>query len=247
MLGNVWRFDISDPAQLPGPRALRLAQLVRKGIAQPVTSRPALSLVRAGSQAIPVVSVGTGRYLGLTDVQDKSVQSVYTFKDMLTPSGLGNLRSLPNVVRQELNGSGDASVRSITRKPVDWLTDVGWYLDFDVRAESGERITLDPEQQLGRLYLIANAPDANACRPRAESWSYVLQYQDGSYVPLNNDSVAGRRTSVSSLVAGASLIRVGTLPVTMITDDSGTLTPVAQSPMGSGAPAVRRVSWRELD
>jgi type IV pilus assembly protein PilY1 len=247
LLGNVWRFDIGDPAQLPGARALRLAQLVRNGVAQPVTVRPALSLVRAGSQSIPLVSVGTGRYLGITDVQDKSVQSVYTFKDTLTSSALGDLRSLPTMVRQELSGGGDAALRSITRKPVDWLTDAGWYLDLDVQADSGERVTLDLEQQFGRLYLVANAPDTNPCRPRAESWFYVLQYQDGSYVPLNEGSVAGRRNSLASLAAGAHLIRVGARPVMMMTDENGTLTSVAQSPVGGSASAVRRVSWRELD
>lgn len=246
LLGNVWRFDLDGASPPAAARAVLLAQLIRNGRPQPVSTRPELSLIRAGSQSIPVVSVGTGRYLGVSDVQDKSVQSVYTFRDTLGPSGLGDLRSLPNMVRQQLSGS-DMNTRSVSRLPVDWQSDVGWYLDLDARADSGERIVLAPQQQLGQLHLVANVPDNNACRPQAESWTYVLQYQDGSYIPLESDTTAGRRTGTTAIIVGASMMRVGTRLVSVLTDEAGTLMTVAGSMTGGGLPTVRRVSWRELD
>ena len=245
LLGNVWRFDLGGTPASAGARAPLLAQLLRNGAAKPVTTRPEMSLVRAGTRSIPVVSVATGRYLGVSDVEDKSVQSVYTFTDVA--AGHGDLRSLPNVVRQQLSAGDNAGARTVTRQPVDWLADAGWYLDFDVRAVSGERVSLDPQQQLGELRVVTNVPDNNACRSNAESWMYALRYLDGSYVPLAGDAVAGRRISTTAMAVGASLVRIGTRLVSVLTDETGKLIPVAGSASGAGLPAARRVSWRELD
>ncbi len=246
LLGNVWRFDLNEAGALASPRAVLLAQLIRNGTPQPVTTRPELSLVRSGGQSIPLVSVGTGRYLGLSDVQDMSVQSIYTFRDSLTGMGLGNLRSLPNVVRQQLSDD-EVGIRTATRLPVDWLSHAGWYLDLDTRAGSGERVILDPQQQLGQLQLITSVPDGNACRTRSESWFYVLQYLDGSYIPLAGNTAAGRRIGTGSVVVGASTVRIGTRLVSVLTDEAGKLSTFDGSLSGGSVPTVRRVSWRELD
>ncbi len=247
LFGNVWRFDIGEPPLIAGPPAVLLARLVRNGVAQPVTTRPELSLARVGAASIPVVSVGTGSYLGLSDAQDKSVQSVYTFRDPLTASGRGDLRSLPNMVRQQLVVPDGAIERSVTRLPVDWLSDAGWYLDLDARVGSGERVTLNPEQQLGVLQLITNVPDNNACRPNAESWLYALRYLDGSYVPLEGNTIAGRRIGAAAMVVGARMLRIGSQSVSVLTDEAGNLMTAAGTVGAGGTPSVRRVSWRELD
>ncbi len=246
LLGNVWRFDLSGGSTPADARAVLLARLVRNGVPQPVTTRPELSRVHAGGQSISVVTVGTGRYLGMSDMEDKSVQSIYTFRDNLSSSGWGDLRSQSNVIRQQLSAD-DAQARSVTRHPVDWLTDVGWYLDLDTRADSGERMVLAPQQQLGQLHLITNVPDNNACRPHAESWLYVLQYLDGSYVAMDGQAVAGRRTATTGMVVGASMMLVGNHLVSVLTDEAGNLIPVSAAASGGVTPTVRRVSWRELD
>lgn len=247
LLGNVWRFDPAGRPPTSGPRAALLAQLVRNGVPQPVTTRPELSLVRSGSQSTAVVSVATGRYLGVSDLEDKSVQSVYTFTDI--EAGHGDLRRLPNLVRQQLSATDDAGVREVTRHPVDWRNHAGWYIDFDTRVGSGERVTLDPQQQLGELRLVTNVPDNHACRSNAESWMYALRYLDGSHLPLasSGDALAGRRVGANVMAVGASLMRVGTRLVSVLTDETGKLIPLAGPANGANPAAVRRVSWRELD
>lgn len=248
LLGNLWRFDISDPLPEGAAAAVKLARFERNGIAQPVTVRPELSLVRVGTQAIPLISVGTGRYLGKTDVQDKSVQSIYTIRDSLKPSGLGDVRSLPSMVRKRMMTGASADERGISDDAVDWLVNSGWYVDLDVIANSGERVTLDPEQQLGTLSVIANIPDNNACRPGAQSWAYAFNYLNGDYLPLSaNSTRVGSRVSTSSLIAGARLVRVGSRVVSLLTDDSGNVSSVSQQADTGSTPAVRRVAWRELD
>jgi len=246
LLGNVWRFDLGGSAPSASSRSVRLAQLIRNGLPQPVTTRPELSLVRSGSQSLPIVTIGTGRYLGVSDAQDKSVQSIYSFRDTLTSTGLGDLRSATNLIRQQLS-AGEPQTRRVSRHPVDWLTDVGWAIDLDTSSGSGERVVLAPQQQLGQLYVVTNVPDSNPCRPQAESWMYVLQYQDGSYIPLNGEAPAGRRIATTAMVVGSSMIRVGTTLVSVLTDEAGNLIPIAGSASSGGLPTVRRVSWRELD
>ncbi len=246
LLGNVWRVDLGGSPLSASSRSVRLAQLIRNGLPQPVTTRPELSLVRSGGQSLPIVTIGTGRYLGVSDAQDKSVQSIYSFRDTLTATGLGDLRSATNLIRQQLS-SGEPQTRKVSRYPVDWLTDVGWAIDLDTSTGSGERVVLAPQQQLGQLYVVTNVPDSNPCRPQAESWMYVLQYQDGSYIPLNGEAPAGRRIATTAMVVGSSMIRVGTTLVSVLTDEAGNLIPIAGSASNGGLPTVRRVSWRELD
>ncbi len=247
LLGNLWRFDISDPLPDASVAAMQLARFVRDGVAQAVTTRPELSLVRVGTQLIPLVSVGTGRYLGITDVQDKAVQSVYTIRDSLTTTGLGDVRSLSSMVRKRLTAGAGAEERSISKEAVDWLANDGWYVDLDAVSNSGERVTLEPEQQLGLLSVVANVPDNNACRPNAQSWAYAFNYLNGNYIPIQGSTRVGSKVSSSSLIAGARLMRVGDRIVSVLTDDSGQVSTVSQPADTGTAPAVRRVAWRELE
>ena len=69
--------DAAAAEFFPGGReAVLLARLIRDSKAQPVTTRPELSEARVGAQRIPIVSIGTGSYLGLTDAADKSIQTI---------------------------------------------------------------------------------------------------------------------------------------------------------------------------
>ena len=194
-----------------------------------------------------MISVGTGRYLGSSDVTDKSIQSIYTFRDYLTDSGLGDLRQRSSMVRKHLIPGDDAGKRGISDESVDWLVNDGWYVDLDAQPDSGERVVLDPEQQLGMLSVVSNAPDSNACRPRAEGWSYAFNYINGNYLPIAKSSWVVRRVSSASMVAGARMIRVGSQVVSILTDDSGTVSTVAQPVNVGGALNVRRIAWRELE
>lgn len=180
-------------------------------------------------------------------MSDKSVQTIYTFRDRLSANGLGDLRQQSTMVRKRLLTSNAQTERGVSDEPVDWLLHDGWYLDLDAQADSGERVVLDPEQQLGVLSVVSNVPDSNACRPRAESWSYAFNYLNGSYVPIPGRSWVGRRVSSASMVVGARLVRIGNQLVSVLTDDSGNVSTVTQPVNAGGASNARRVAWRELD
>ncbi len=151
------------------------------------------------------------------------------------------------MVQKRLIPDDDAGKRGISDESVDWLVNDGWYVDLDAQPDSGERVVIDPEQQLGMLSVMSNVPDSNACRPRAESWSYAFNTINGSYVPIAGSTWVGRRVSSASMVAGARMIRVGRQVVSILTDDGGAVSAVVQPADISSVPTVRRVAWRELE
>jgi hypothetical protein len=151
------------------------------------------------------------------------------------------------MVQKRLASSTDPGVRTISNEQVDWLVNDGWFVDLDVQSGSGERVVVDPEQQLGMLSVVSNMPDSNACRPRAESWSYTFNYMNGSYIPIASNTSVARRVTSASMISGARLVRVGNRVVTVLTDDTGTVSVITQSSGTGTTPRARRVAWRELD
>ena len=247
LLGNIWRFDINDPLPVNGAEAVLLGQFTINGQPQAITTRPELSSYQVGNIQIPLITVATGRYLGVSDVQDKSVQSVYTIKDKLSTVGLGDIRQDPAMVRQVLNEGSTTAERKASSNTVDWILNDGWYVDLDVAANSGERVNLDPEQQMGILRIVSNVPDSTVCRPHAESWLYAFDYLNGSYIQLEATHTVARKVTTSSIAAGSTTVKIGEKTVSLITDESGNIVQIAAPVPAAGTQAVRRVSWRELD
>lgn len=246
LAGNVWRFDIDDQVPPAGREATRLATLVRAGLPQPITTRIELSDIRQGSQRLPVVTVATGRLLGVSDLADKSIQSVYTLTDPLLAQGHGDVRASGRLVQQRLQLADDGQ-RSISAHPVDWRNDPGWYVDLDADPQSGERVTLDPEQQQGVLRFVANVPDGSICRAAAHSWLYTLDVQSGSYWPLPGQRLAAQRISDLNLTTGVRWMRAGGQALSLVNEESGALKTITHTSASPPAQSVRRVSWYELD
>ncbi|MCE2859964.1 MAG: hypothetical protein LW731_08975 [Oxalobacteraceae bacterium] len=246
LLGNLWRFDVDDLLPPQGKEAVRLAQFIRNTKTQPVTTRVELSQIRSGNVNVPVITVGTGRLLHVSDLTNQDIQSLYTIKDTLTEEGFGDVRNGGLLASRSIV-AGQAGERSVTGGPVDWTTQAGWFLDFDQSDSPGERVTLDPDQQLGVVRVVTNVPDDKICRPTAQSWIYTLNYQNGLYVPLTTRAIAGTRVFSSSLAAGARTIKVGERTMSLITDDAGRINVISSAAPGSSTPTARRVSWQELD
>jgi len=81
LLGNVWRFDVNGDVGATGYDAQLLATL--KGStskAQPITIRPEVGIVSGNN----MVYVGTGKYLGTSDLSNTDTQSIYGIKDPLS-------------------------------------------------------------------------------------------------------------------------------------------------------------------
>lgn len=250
LFGNVWRFDVADAA-VTNWKLKKLATLVdaqATPVTQPVTSAPELSKIVIGGIERRFVYVGTGQYLGDSDipgvggnVHASQVQTMYGLVDDLSnPAGatavISPLRS--NLVGQTMTSSG--TTRTVTSNTVDFTTKKGWYVDLPV---TGERVNTNPVLDLGALVFTTNIPNSDVCTPGGSSWLNELDYKTGGLIP----GLATPFTYLgSSLASRPILIQLGTGRVKVLVRGSNAIT----TPFDGNSPgiptATRRVSWKEV-
>ncbi len=240
MKGYVWRVDFDDLVAPSGHEAMVLARtLGPTGVAQPITTKPMLNEV-PGSPAVPTVTVATGRLLGVTDIGNTDVQSLYVFKDLLSTTSLGNLRANSGMVKRTMssttNGSGTEIGRTMSTGELDWSTKTGWYVDLDRTA--GERVNVNMTQAGSLLGMAANTPTASACSPSGKSWLYTFDLVRGSM---------SEAMPVQAMIAGLNTLRLADGKIRWFAVDT-----TLQFHVSSGQyPEQRRQrskrsSWREL-
>ena len=233
--GNVWRLDMRQamaayPAVVSGAPFVRLLATFKDGAGriQPVTARP------AGTHLGPdpynpntrIYYVGTGRYLGNSDLSDPGAasgiawqQSIYGVRDQLddpafTPQA--NFRS-GNVVQQTLQ-PGSGGNRTITKAAVDWGTRDGFFVDLNpifpppappAGDSPGERVVLDVRLIQGTLIVTSTVPNAGGgCTPGGNSFQYGLDFRTGGYV--GNDATAIAGLNVGKFLVGTAIIETAT-------------------------------------
>jgi len=273
--GDVWRFDLGAAGTTPvayptlSAPALRFATLysdVAGTLPQPITTRPELgdpwptsgsinSLTATGK---PAIFIGTGKYLGVSDVSNTQVQTIYGLKDDFAraanatngtfpnPPMIPNPRSLapPNpppatplqpMVLQTINATTGAT----STNPVDWSTKEGWFADF---PDTGERNNLDPLLVLGTLVIVTNVPGtAGACVTGGTSYMYSFDFKTGMALPGAN-----ARTSLGNAISvGFVAVRLPSGQLKVIVTDATGNKKSQGLPTQATAPA-RNVSWREL-
>jgi type IV pilus assembly protein PilY1 len=272
MFGNLWRFDIDNNLGPSGNEAQLLATLRGPSPAnnvQPITAKPVLGRV----DGLAVAFVATGRMLGVSDLNDSGVQSVYAVKDTLGSTSVGNPRddvasdaNLTGFVQQVFSSgicpdgsiicSAGQKVRlASTPKAVNFGTQKGWFVDL---PESGERVNTDPQLALGTLAFNSNIPNANACTAGGYSYAYFLNYRTGAPVSTGTKSVVGVKLG-NGLTSRPVVVRSATGKLITINQvdgsgavgggDSGRTTYRPTRQLAPTAPSplpTMRVSWREL-
>ncbi|MFZ5557326.1 MAG: pilus assembly protein [Pseudomonadota bacterium] len=239
--GNLWRLDINDSVGAPGKEALRLAQFGVGANTQPVTAKPELGEVNG----FAVVYVGTGRYLGLSDLIDASQQSLYAIRDDLSGASLGNVRTPGTLVQQTLTDvtvTGGERVRTSSSNLVDFATQAGWYIDF---PDPGERSVTDLSLDLGTLSLTTNVPTGDACAVGGYSWVYFLDYRTGQAVTSAASQIAGRFLG-NTLATRPVVVKLPSGKVVALIRSSAGTTLVREVPIGTSSRPTKRVTWREL-
>jgi len=205
LLGNLWRFDVNDILPPAGRDAVNLATLAIGTTPQPITTKPEIGLFNNR----PIVFVATGRYLGATDLNDGSQQSVYAIRDDLAATGVGNPRTSSCPFVQQTLSIIDANTRTTSHNPVDFSKQCGWFLDFNpASASPGERVNLDPQLQLGVLALATNIPEKSICTVGGSSFIYFLDFASGGFVSTSLNGVAGQKIG-NSITVGLSVSRIG--------------------------------------
>jgi len=254
LLGNLWRFDINGNIGAAGYDAQLLTTFYANSAAtvvQPVTTRPELGSCAGNA----VVFVGTGRFLGVTDLSDTTQQSFYAVKDTLGTTTYSNAQATgSNFVNQvETNTTCPAgspsticslgqSVRTSTSKTVNFATNNGWYINL---PDSGERANTDPVLALGTLGWTSNVPNTDACTAGGYSYSYAVNYCTGAPVSTSTTGVSSVKLG-NALATRGVYVRLPNNTVVQLTRLSDGTTMTTDVPIGSGVAPVRRISWREL-
>lgn len=242
--GNLWRFDLTANNSNSW-NAKKIATLVdSSGNFQPITVTPELSKISYGSSFKRLVYVGTGKYLGDSDVPGTvganshatQTQTMYVLVDdtSSTPT-ISPLRS--NLVQQSVTTGG-----SFTTSTVDYSTKKGWYIDLPT---SGERINTDPAIGLTTLVFTTNVPNSNPCTPGGTSYLYAMDYayEQGRTTPY----VTASRTSLGDGLASRPVLvktTTGQLKALVRKSDASTIT--SNIPTTGGTGGTKRISWREL-
>ncbi len=244
--GNLWRFNLGTAT----PTVSLMATLKDSaGKVQPITTRPEVGIINGNT----VVFVGTGRLLGVSDLQDPAtlspagnwsyVSTQYALLD--NGSNLGNPRTNPTMVVQTLSGFGSGSTqtqRSVTTNAVSFPSNIGWLVDFPT---AGERVNVDPQIVLGVLIVTTNIPNTDACSAGGNSWLYQFDYTNGSAVVGVASSVVGTET-VGALTVGNVVVELPNSTVKIIsTLSNGTkvTSGLNTNPVNT---TVRRVGWRSV-
>ncbi|WP_411884490.1 pilus assembly protein [Polaromonas sp. YR568] len=242
LLGNLWRFDVDD-LYLPNSAAMLMATFqIDANTPQPITTRPELSVISGSS----VVVVGTGRYLGASDITNSVQQSIYAIKDPLTATGWGNVRSTGTLVNQTATvaTTGANAGKAVgSNNAVDWSSKSGWKVDF---PNTRERVAINMSLQFNTLAVTTAVPNGDACSSGGSSWLYYVNVASGS--ALMNGNVLGTVLSDTSLAAGLSWVKLDNGTTRIIVQDSSGALRVVEPPESSSSVKgpLHRTSWREL-
>lgn len=256
LMGNLWRFNLTG--SISQWSVAKLAVLKDgSGATQPVTTSPELSSITIGGTPTRFVYVGTGQYLGDSDVPTSSTanshasqtQTIYGLVDTLTSTFSDPVRSVLQQQTLTVNTNGTSSISNNT---VDYTTKKGWYIDLPT---TGERVNTDPTLVSNVLAFTSNIPSTQICVPGGSSWLYYINYQTGGTTDLSSTTTLADGSTVTwngglslgnTLASRPIIIQLpsGQIDALIRKSDGTTVSqtvPVATSSMTKG-----RVSWREI-
>lgn len=247
--GNVWRFDLSSNNSNQW-NVKKLATLVdASGVSQPITTAPELAKIDDGGTFRRLVYVGTGQYLGSSDVPGTAGANIHASQTQTMYGLVDDQSSSPtifplrtNLQQQTFTSFSAGGTGTVSSNTVDYSTKRGWYLDLPL---GGARISTDPALALGTLATAVNVPNSDPCAPGGTSYALFLDYKTGGFV-----TDGGLNYSMSFLGNALSsrpvLVKLPDGKVVAIFRKSNATTETSRVPTKSGGTALKRVSWREL-
>jgi Tfp pilus tip-associated adhesin PilY1 len=152
-LGNLYRFDISDPdpANWTSTRLFTATYDDGSGVTtiQPILSAPLVS--KHPTESGFLITFGTGSHVAREDNRSQDIQSIYTIWDRgeNNPATAQSDTKAQRLVEQVVTNVVDDSVspavtrRIVTDNPVDYVSEggtpgtYGWYVDLDMQRATG--------------------------------------------------------------------------------------------------------------
>jgi len=274
--GNLWRFDLQDSS----PANWKVT-LVYKGLAD-ASGNQGLQSITTMPRLFPdpntnrfMVVFGTGKFIGVGDNSDNTVQAVYGVRDN------GTTYAQANLTQQYLHEFGQtqsdgtiASLRCVTgnasdtcdtkstSNPPSPVNDSsgsgGWFINLRTTAsdgtvnDAGERVVVSP----GAIFasntvvfetLITGSASSDPCSPQTPGAIMALNAVTGA--PAGVSSL-GRWPTVGGRIGNArtsgSLPLVSALGGGQAYLPGTTLAPSGTKPLSIDAPIWRRRSWQGI-
>jgi len=251
--GNMWVFDLSSSnANLWGvayKAGSAPSPLFTTPAKQPITAKPVLASHptqpdQNSNEPNIMVYFGTGQYLVNADKTSTDLQSFYGVWDH------GN-DALVNTDLIEQTFDSSFGVRVITRNPVDYATDHGWYFNL---PESGERAVTSPIARSDTVFFNTFVPQDDPCSSGGFGFKFAVDMATGGS-PLkpvfdsNNDGVIDENDYETNGVDQSTLAAVrqeGFLPEPVFIEDLSFTAEIATKIKALKNVPSGRFSWQEL-
>lgn len=193
LLGNMWRFDLTNNDKTKWKGELLFTATDSSSKAQPISAAPEVVSVYEYQkdgvkqlsfnpvEGIPsgyMVTFGTGKLYDTTDQPDVSVQSAYGIWDtaLMGATNFSKVTSKTSslvqvnmdtlVVTPSATTLGGTFYSSKASKTVSWGTDRGWYIDY---PKSGQRTIYSFEKYLDSILVSTIIPRKNPASCSANS------------------------------------------------------------------------------
>jgi type IV pilus assembly protein PilY1 len=272
--GNLWRVDISSP--IPTNWVATVMFQARDnfpgGNKQPITTKPVVTLNPRFPQVLgTLVMFGTGQYLGLPDISNGNVQSVYGVYD--PPAGYATAINRSSLLKQTLANAtlGTLHVRTTSGTAPSYPANKGWYMDLSLL--SGERVINTPALFSGGELIFTTfqpiPPAAGVCTTLGSSFLMVLNFATGQsfttpQFDANGDGHIGPgdMVTVGGVTVGVAGVGLGNVYASGVTNLNGSvgggsglaIVTVTSLPDGgtsyvdppAGGPPKARKAWWEV-
>lgn len=250
LLGNIWRFDINNNLSPDGLEATLIGTATDpNGTPQPITTRLELGEI----DGKPWIYAGTGRLVGVSDITDTQRQSLYGIRDPLSGSPVySDLRGSLDLRQLTQVGSGGTAYRT-NACAITCPGTNGWVIDL---PDTGERVNISPQLQLGTIVFLSNVPSPSVCSTGGYGWVNFMDYRTGGTVATSPDLASSRRFDATIDVGGVITRQSDKRVIITVrgADGGGTTTNNQNSsgdkrydlPTVTPPPAGKRVSWREI-
>lgn len=256
LMGNVWRFDLSDP----NPSNWNVT-LTYKGMSgtdasgnpiagvQPITVKPRLFPAPRSNRFMVVF--GTGEYIGVDDNRAEiPVQSIYGVIEQESTTA-----TRADLQEQTVSENSDG-LRSISDQPLV-ASDKGWYIDLDLATAEGERVVVTPAALFSSNAFIISTlipGETNYCNPSTQGALMCLSANNGgpgctvsgSYIGIRvTEAPTSGNLVLVTTMGGGNIIVPGITPED---DDPDPADPgIDEPPTFDGLPIWRRRSWHVLE
>ncbi|MDR1462718.1 MAG: pilus assembly protein [Azoarcus sp.] len=268
MNGGLWRFDLSSAnASGWGIHSGSVADVpiflaANNGKSQPISAAPVIAVDNSITPARIHILFGTGRYLVTADKSDQSIQSWYGIIDDGKGTATRNdLKARRFIFRND-------SARAIEDARTNDMGNArGWYIDFNVQGDSGERvissgIVLSAQRGTTILFPSIIPVENDPCMAGGRSYlNFVNAFTGASldfvFLDINGDGVVNGDDKISDGKNPASLkVDNGIINNIKVISGPGNNLQVIYGkssgvPSSDGvnpgdSPHKGRLSWREL-